>query len=142
MASLKKDYISEETTSVYTADTTLLNYSCLNSNSNSNNKSSIPRCFNLNSLKKLLNNPYKNSRRLNPCQYHSFNNSNTNNIYQSYIQYEDELAHRNKLPSVQNQHQDDLLLLNEQMIKDFWVDDTIPNETDFDLSSDEEDTLI
>lgn len=147
MASIKKDYIGEETTSIYTDDTTLLNYNYLNPcNNNNNNKSNIPRYFNLSNLKKLLNNPYKNSRRLNPCLYHSFNNNSNytntdSNIYHSYIQYEEELSHRNKLPSQSSENEqqhNELLLLNEQMIKQFWIEDTMPNETDFDLSSDEE----
>ncbi|CAL9730195.1 hypothetical protein MOUN0_I08768 [Monosporozyma unispora] len=160
MTSVKKDFITEDTKSIYSDDTTLLNYTLTNNNNINTsqsyppNKSNIPRYFKLDNLKNLLNKPYKHSRRLNPCQYHSINNNTNNNtntqnhIYDSYIQYEDEISHRNKLPQKSNStnykyikhtQNNEELILNEKMIEDFWLDDTIPNEMDFELSSDEED---
>lgn len=151
MTNLEKHFPISDTKSLYSDQTTLINHHITDSphNTQTHTPLHIPRVFHLNNIVSILNKPYRDSRRCHPTLYHSTNLSNTyddnNNIYESYTQYQDDIQHRNK-KNIQSPHykylkhttSQEQLLLNEKMIDEFWLNDNLPNDTDFDLSSDEE----
>lgn len=164
MTTLKKDFNYQDTESNFSDNSTLLNYPGnillyhkhepvrdTPSISTRRHSFSVPRSFhfNISNLTKILNKPYKNSRRLNPGNYHSLqdNECDGSNIYDSYIHYDDERSHRNNINSNQEggnykflqNHSDEVVKLNTKMINDFWLNDNLPDELDFEMSSDEED---
>lgn len=174
-ASLKKDSTVQETKSIYSDESSYFEYSPFISNidSSSNVKnincnsgqstershsfsSSIPRYFQFENIKKILNKPYHDSRRLNPSLYHSSTinpevpndkDNGMNHIYDYYNHYELDKSYRHKLGDIHSRNlkhvkhhlTEERILVNQKMVDDFWLEGNLPDETQFDISSDEED---
>lgn len=177
--SLEKDLTIHDVRSVCSDDSSYLEYTPLNShidtahNINSLNyianqsaprrhsfSATIPRYLQLDNIRKLLNKPCHDSRRLNPALYHSLTNSSechschnhkneAEHIYDSYNHYEEDKSYRHKIENsdpknlkyIKHQLTQEEILLNKKMIDDFWLEGNIPDEMDFDVSSDEEEDV-
>lgn len=174
--SLEKDLTIHDVRSICSDDSSYLEYTPLNSHMDTTHNinsmdyistrfaprrhsftATIPRYFQLENIRKALNKPYQNSRRLNPTLYHSLaNNSecqfchNSNNemehIYDSYNRHEQDKSYRHEIEDInqknwkyiKHQSTKEEILLNQKMVDDFWLEGNIPDEMDFDVSSDEE----